>query len=241
MRRKWRIRLFQAGYVFIASYSHKLIPCNHNHNSLRPPRDPSSSTANTQGSWSGKGTKKRKTNPKFLKTTPGLLETERKDAKFQNVIISEKKDKKASAFQVKDLPYPYTSVAQYEKRFENPLGAEWNSRAGHQRGTLPRVTKKVSLGFLGCEWVLMSRRGLLSSLFGDCSRYLPRGTILAVWGGSRYGERTRIRSCRLTAMTLGRGECHVCAEDRSVILDDVWISDFRVCLCDFTSPYGEFA
>lgn len=73
-----------------------------------------------------------------------MLESERKDAKFSNVIISEKKDKKASQYQVKDLPYPYTSVQQYEKRFENPLGAEWNSRAGHQRGTLPRVTKKVS-------------------------------------------------------------------------------------------------
>lgn len=126
-----------------------------------------------QGSWAGKGTKKRKTNPKFLKTTPGLLEAERKDAKFSNVIISEKKDKKASQYQVKDLPYPYTSVQQYEKRFDNPLGSEWNSRAGHQRGTLPRVTKKVSWRRSGVGregWTLMCRRALSSSRYDGSSR-----------------------------------------------------------------------
>lgn len=111
--------------------------------------------ADAQGSWSGKGAKARKPNPKFLKTTAGLLPSERKDAKYNNVIISEKKNKKASDYQVKDLPYPYTSVAQYEKRFENPLGSEWNSRGAHQKGTLPRVTKKVS--WLACAHVFVWR------------------------------------------------------------------------------------
>ncbi|ORX39615.1 small-subunit processome [Kockovaella imperatae] len=94
------------------------------------------------GLWGGKGLKKRKSNPSRLVTKPGIDPLTRQDAKRDNVIISEKKDKKASKYLVKDLPYPYTSKAQYEKRFENPLGAEWNSRSGHQRETLPRVVRK---------------------------------------------------------------------------------------------------
>jgi len=49
---------------------------------------------------------------------------------------------------VKDLPYPYTSKAQYERSLQTPIGTEWNTRLGFQRGTLPRVVKKVrSPGF----------------------------------------------------------------------------------------------
>lgn len=44
---------------------------------------------------------------------------------------------------VKDLPYPYTSKAQYERSLQTPIGTEWNTRLGFQRGTLPRVVKKV--------------------------------------------------------------------------------------------------
>ncbi|WVQ71476.1 hypothetical protein IAR50_001014 [Cryptococcus sp. DSM 104548] len=94
------------------------------------------------GSWGGKGAKKRKTNPKFLVKTAGIEPTARKDFNNSNVIITEKKDKKASQFQLKDLPYPYTSKEQYEKSFEVPVGSEWNSRSGFQKGTLPRVVKK---------------------------------------------------------------------------------------------------
>lgn len=44
---------------------------------------------------------------------------------------------------IKDLPYPYTSKAQYERSLQTPVGTEWNTRLGFQRGTLPRVVKKV--------------------------------------------------------------------------------------------------
>ncbi|WOO78479.1 putative protein [Vanrija pseudolonga] len=96
------------------------------------------------GSWGGKGVKARKnpTPARFLKTTAGVEEQDRKDAGRSNVIISEKKEKKAAAFLPKDLPYPFTSVAQYEASFKNPVGGEWNSRAGFQRQTIPRVVKK---------------------------------------------------------------------------------------------------
>ncbi|OCF55114.1 U3 small nucleolar RNA-associated protein 14 [Kwoniella mangroviensis CBS 10435] len=95
------------------------------------------------GAWGGKGAKKKKhVNPKFLVKTAGIEPTQRKDFSRSNVIITEKKDKKASQFLLQDLPYPYTSKEQYERSFNNPVGSEWNSRSAFQKGTLPRVVKK---------------------------------------------------------------------------------------------------
>ncbi|KAH7105159.1 Utp14-domain-containing protein [Auriculariales sp. MPI-PUGE-AT-0066] len=95
------------------------------------------------GSWGGKGAKKQKSKPHLLKTIPGIDPTQRKDYGKAHVIISEKKDKKAQKYLTKDLPFPYTGRAQFERSLEAPLGAEWNTRVGFQRGTLPRVVKKM--------------------------------------------------------------------------------------------------
>lgn len=96
-----------------------------------------------QGSWGGKGVKKNKNAKKFTKVVAGVDAAARKDAGKANVIINEKKDKKAAKYMLKDLPYPYTSAAQYEASFTTPVGADWNAIATHQRATMPRVTKKV--------------------------------------------------------------------------------------------------
>ncbi|KAG8960552.1 hypothetical protein FRC03_006414 [Tulasnella sp. 419] len=95
------------------------------------------------GSWTGPGTKKQVPNPKLVKKIAGVEPTRRADYNKSHVIISEKKDKKASKYQVKDLPYPFTSIAQYERSLEVPLGPEWNTRTGFQKATLPRVVKKM--------------------------------------------------------------------------------------------------
>lgn len=63
------------------------------------------------------------------------------------MIISEKRDAKAAKYQVQDIPFPYTSRAQYERSLEAPLGTEWNTRLGHQKAILPRVSAKVSFFF----------------------------------------------------------------------------------------------
>jgi U3 small nucleolar RNA-associated protein 14 len=62
------------------------------------------------------------------------------------VIISERSERKAKQFLPKDLPYPYTSVAQYQASLAQPVGGEWNSRTAVQRETMPRIIKKVSFG-----------------------------------------------------------------------------------------------
>ena len=99
------------------------------------------------GSWGGKGVrvnKKRAEEQKkrFAKVVPGLDPSKRKDAAMTNVIINHKKDKKADKYRGTDVPYPYTSRAQYEMAMRNPLGPEWNTRTQHQKLTLPRVTTK---------------------------------------------------------------------------------------------------
>lgn len=88
--------------------------------------------------------------------------TQRKDFKRNNVIITEKIDKKAAQFLPADLPYPYTSKAQYEASFKMPVGAEWNSRTTHQKETMPRVVKKVSDCAHDCSSILTKRSRELS-------------------------------------------------------------------------------
>ncbi|KAJ7453927.1 Utp14-domain-containing protein [Mycena galericulata] len=103
------------------------------------------------GSWGGPSTRKSKPKPQFIKKIPGIAPTDRADHNKAHIIISEKRDKKAAKYQVKDLPYPFTSRAQFERSIEAPLGAEWNTRVGFQKGTLPRVVKKVCFLQFPCD------------------------------------------------------------------------------------------
>ncbi|KAI0673820.1 Utp14 protein-domain-containing protein [Trametes maxima] len=95
------------------------------------------------GSWGGTGMKKAPPKAHLVKKVAGIDPTTRADYKKAHVIISEKRDKKAAKYQVKDLPYPYTSKAQFERSMEVPLGTEWNTRVGFQRATLPKVVTKM--------------------------------------------------------------------------------------------------
>ncbi|KAK7049701.1 hypothetical protein VNI00_005732 [Paramarasmius palmivorus] len=98
------------------------------------------------GSWGGIGTKKAPPKPHLIKKVAGIDPKSRADYGKGHVIVSEKRDKKAAKYLVNDLPYPYTSKAQYERRMEQPLGPEWNTRIGFQKGTLPKVVKKSEFG-----------------------------------------------------------------------------------------------
>ncbi|KDQ62895.1 hypothetical protein JAAARDRAFT_202438 [Jaapia argillacea MUCL 33604] len=95
------------------------------------------------GSWGGKGARRQAPKPHLIKKVAGVDPKSRADYNKAHVIISEKRDKKAAKYMVKDLPYPYTSKAQYERSIEAPIGTEWNTRLGFQRGTLPKVVKKM--------------------------------------------------------------------------------------------------
>ena len=106
----------------------------------------------SQGSWGGTGTKKAAPKPHLIKKVAGIDPKSRADYNKAHVIISEKRDKKAAKYLVKDLPYPYTSKAQFERSMEVPLGTEWNTRLGFQRATLPKVVTKVCFDYVELVW-----------------------------------------------------------------------------------------
>ncbi|OZJ03444.1 hypothetical protein BZG36_03176 [Bifiguratus adelaidae] len=97
------------------------------------------------GSWGGKGVKKNQKKKIIQKPKPseGVEANKRRDAKLQHVIINEKKNKKASKYQVTQVPHIFESGAQYEDYIRAPIGKEWNTTAAYQKNVLPRVTTKL--------------------------------------------------------------------------------------------------
>ncbi|GAA97707.1 uncharacterized protein L969DRAFT_26806 [Mixia osmundae IAM 14324] len=91
------------------------------------------------GSWGGKAAKKKSVKKTFVKKHEGVAAEDRKDAKLKHVIISERTDKKANKYALKDLPYPYTSAAQLEHKLAQPLGPEWVTRTIQKQVTMPSV------------------------------------------------------------------------------------------------------
>ena len=63
----------------------------------------------------------------------------RKDAALRHVIISEKRNKKASKFTTAGVPFPFKTREQFERSLRNPLGLEWNTAASHAQQVEPRV------------------------------------------------------------------------------------------------------
>ncbi|GAA5863261.1 hypothetical protein JCM3774_000832 [Rhodotorula dairenensis] len=94
------------------------------------------------GAWAGKGAKKAKNARKFVKKIDGIDASQRKDAKLNHVIISERKDKRAAKYMLKDLPFPYTSAAQHEHKLRTPMGPEWSTSTILRDQTIPAVLVK---------------------------------------------------------------------------------------------------
>lgn len=44
---------------------------------------------------------------------------------------------------VKDLPHPYTSIQQFEKLNNTPLGPEWNTLSSYRDIVQPKVVKFI--------------------------------------------------------------------------------------------------
>lgn len=155
----------------------------------------------------GAGTQRAPPKPHLLKKVVGIDPRTRADHGKAHVIISERRDKKAAKFTVKDLPYPYTSKAQFERGMETAMGSEWNTRVGFQRATLPKVVMKVRV-HINCK-------GLFSQLFttdGDCHRTAGAPVLNGVcpWPVGRSDE-TSVRFSRLWLGTYDMAriaECH---------------------------------
>lgn len=69
----------------------------------------------------------------------------RKDAHLNNVIISQKLDKKAEKLHTKTLPYPYTSKEVFEQSIRMPIGPEFNPVTAIGALNRPEVVKKAGV------------------------------------------------------------------------------------------------
>lgn len=94
------------------------------------------------GSWAGCGisstqSKAKKLILKFPK------QEERKDENRGHVIIVDEANKKLREHQVSALPFPFTSVADYEASIRAPIGRDFVPVMAHQLLTKPAVTTKL--------------------------------------------------------------------------------------------------
>lgn len=96
------------------------------------------------GSWGGRGVRKPKNKkPKFTKHIAGIDAAARKDAGLNHVILSEKRERQAAKYLVKDLPHPYISSSQHEQALRVPLGPEWQTGSTHRSFTRPQVLTRM--------------------------------------------------------------------------------------------------
>lgn len=94
------------------------------------------------GSWAGNGVKKR---TKLVKKVKGVDANKRKDAKVNNVIITEKINKKTGRYTASAVPFPFENRQQYEQSLLMPIGQEWSTRDTHQKLTKPKVLVQQGL------------------------------------------------------------------------------------------------
>lgn len=97
------------------------------------------------GSWIGEGVSKRelaRNKDRFVTKQAGVKAANRKDAKLERAIISEKRIKKNAKYMASVLPHPFESRQQYERSLRLPIGPEWTTKETFQKATKPRVMVK---------------------------------------------------------------------------------------------------
>jgi hypothetical protein len=102
------------------------------------------------GTWGGKGaalesrpvTKAKLRIKQRIERKARELAAARPDANLDKVVISAKKDTKVLKYMVPSLPYPYTSVEQFDRAQRTPIGAEWNPISTFQESIKPAIITK---------------------------------------------------------------------------------------------------
>ncbi|CAK1587098.1 unnamed protein product [Parnassius mnemosyne] len=94
------------------------------------------------GQWGGKGVKasRRKKNRFILKAPPNVP---RRDENKGDVIIKEYKDPKLASHKVSDVPFPFSSVKDYEASIRVPLGNTFIPEKAHKKLIRPAVITKA--------------------------------------------------------------------------------------------------
>ncbi|XP_054164102.1 U3 small nucleolar RNA-associated protein 14 homolog B-like [Oppia nitens] len=94
------------------------------------------------GQWGGVGLKISKKKKKRFTLKPAK-KGKRKDHSIGNVIISEKKDETVGKYRVKQLPFPYKNVEEFEKSIRHPIGRTWNPEVAYRELTEPKLVTKI--------------------------------------------------------------------------------------------------
>ncbi|KAF9876343.1 hypothetical protein CkaCkLH20_06286 [Colletotrichum karsti] len=100
------------------------------------------------GGWVGEGVsarEKKRQQGRFVTKVEGVKKANRKDAKLDKVIISERRVKKNDKYLASQLPHPFESKAQYERSLRLPLGPEWVTKESFQDSIKPRILKKQGI------------------------------------------------------------------------------------------------
>ena len=63
----------------------------------------------------------------------------RADSKLSSVMISNRRIKTASKYKITEIPHPFTSMEEYERSLQMPLGDEWNSSDVVKSNTQPAI------------------------------------------------------------------------------------------------------
>ena len=70
-------------------------------------------------------------------------EKERLDHNLPNVVISHKRQKTLAPYKLAQVPYPFTSVEQYERSLRRPIGGEWNTSLTTKEMIAPKVKTRA--------------------------------------------------------------------------------------------------
>lgn len=109
------------------------------------------------GSWGGTGIKKASKNKRFVLKFP--KEIPRRDDNKDSVILYEDSNEKIKSHLVSDLPFPFTSVSDFEASIRAPIGTEFVPQIAHKVLTKPPIKTK-----LGTIIQPMDENNLISSM-----------------------------------------------------------------------------
>lgn len=93
------------------------------------------------GSWAGTGIEKRQPRKKLILKFP--KPEERREENKGHVIIVDNDNRKLRQHQVSKLPFPFTSVAEYEASIRAPIGRDFVPASAHQLLIKPAVTTQL--------------------------------------------------------------------------------------------------
>lgn len=99
------------------------------------------------GSWTGanlsksakKAAARQRHNPLHKQKLAGIKADDRKDKRLENVIVSERQERKGKKYLAPVLPHGFERKEEYERSLRLPLGGEWGTKETVQRNTRPRV------------------------------------------------------------------------------------------------------